>query len=138
MAHWLTRHNSYSSLEALQILRNRADGQQFSLMQAFFSKDRNKRRFHQKELFYRTPARPLLKFFLLYLGKRGFLDGRAGFNYAMLQSFYESMIVLKTRELTGKSSAFATVAQVFSGLPPQAIDPRASLEKLPTHSRSAN
>ena len=76
MAHWLKRHNSYSSLEAQQIERNRATSQQFSLMQAFLAKDRNQRRFHQKELFYRMPARPVLKFLLLYLGKRGFLDGR--------------------------------------------------------------
>jgi hypothetical protein len=57
------------------------------------------RRFHQKELFYKLPARPLAKFLLLYVAKRGFLDGQAGFTYAVLQSFYEYMIVLKTREL---------------------------------------
>ena len=102
MSHWLNKHNSYSSLEAQQILRNRAANQQFSLSQAFLAKDRNQQRFHQKELFYRMPVRPLLKFFMLYLGKRGFLDGRAGLNYAMLQSFYEYLIVLKTKELAGK------------------------------------
>jgi hypothetical protein len=45
------------------------------------------------------PARPLLKFMLLYVAKRGFLDGRAGFTYAVLQSIYEYMIVLKARKL---------------------------------------
>jgi glycosyltransferase involved in cell wall biosynthesis len=100
MSHWLTRHNSYSSLEAQQIMRNRATNREFSLQQAFFAKDINERRFHQKELFYRLPARPFFKFLLLYLGKRGFLDGSAGFHYAMLQSFYEYMIVLKTKELS--------------------------------------
>ena len=34
------------------------------------------------------------------LGKRGFLDGRAGLRYALLQSFYEYMIVLKRSEAT--------------------------------------
>jgi glycosyltransferase involved in cell wall biosynthesis len=112
MTHWLNRHNSYSSLEAQQILRNRAENQKFSPMQAFLAKDRNQRRFHQKELFYRMPARPLLKFFLLYVGKRGFLDGRAGLNYSALQSFYEFMIVLKTKELTGKSAGPAGVEKL--------------------------
>ena len=42
---------------------------------------------------------PLAKFFALYIAKRGFLDGRAGFTYATLQAIYEYMIVLKTREL---------------------------------------
>jgi glycosyltransferase involved in cell wall biosynthesis len=100
MTHWLERHNSYSSLEAQQIVKNRSANQGFNLSQAFFCKDRNQRRFHQKELFYRMPARPLLKFLLLYVGKRGYLDGSAGFRYAVLQSIYEYMIVLKTRELT--------------------------------------
>jgi glycosyltransferase involved in cell wall biosynthesis len=98
MTHWLNRHNSYSSLEAQQIAENRALNQSFSVMQALLAKDYNQRRFHQKELFYRLPARPLFKFLLLYIGKRGFLDGAAGFNYALLQAFYEYMIVLKREE----------------------------------------
>jgi hypothetical protein len=31
--------------------------------------------------------------------KRGFLDGRPGFTYAVLQAMYEAMIVLKVQEL---------------------------------------
>ena len=100
MSHWLARHNSYSSLEAQQILLNRASGESFSPAAALFERDFHRRRYHQKEVFYRLPARPLLKFLLLYLGKRGFLDGRAGFTYAALQAIYEYMIVLKTRELS--------------------------------------
>jgi glycosyltransferase involved in cell wall biosynthesis len=99
LAHWLDRHNRYSTLEAQQILANRAAGEPFSVRKAFFEPDFHARRFHQKELFYRLPARPLVKFLLLYFLKRGFLDGRAGFTYAALQSIYEYMIVLKTREL---------------------------------------
>jgi len=104
VTYWLNRHNSYSSLEAEQIGRNRAANQPLSLEGAFFSKDPNERRFHQKELFYRMPLRPLLKFAALYLGKRGFLDGQEGFQYAVLQSFYEYMIVLKSRELPRKTN----------------------------------
>jgi hypothetical protein len=36
---------------------------------------------------------------MTYFGKRGFLDGRAGLSYSLLQAFYEYMIVLKTREI---------------------------------------
>jgi hypothetical protein len=97
--HWLEKHNSYSTLEAQQVISNRAARNAFRITQAFLAKDRNERRYHQKELFYRMPARPLVKFMLLYVAKRGFLDGSAGFTYAALQSIYEYMIVLKTREL---------------------------------------
>jgi glycosyltransferase involved in cell wall biosynthesis len=99
MGHWLDRHNAYSTLEASQIAANRRDVPSFSPLKAFVCRDFNERRFHQKELFYRLPARPLIKFILLYVMKRGFLDGRAGLTYATLQSIYEYFIVLKTREL---------------------------------------
>jgi glycosyltransferase involved in cell wall biosynthesis len=111
ITHWLDRHNSYSSLEAQQIVANRASKQLFSMSQAFIGKDVNLRRFHQKELFYRMPARPFLKFLLLYVGKRGFLDGIIGFHYAMLQSFYEYMIVLKTKELIRKQNLSAPISR---------------------------
>lgn len=114
MTHWLNRHNSYSSLEAQQIMKNRAARPSFHPSQALFGKDVIERRFHQKELFYRMPARPVVKFLLLYLGKRGFLDGRAGLHYALLQSFYEYMIVLKTKEFSGKAGTPTPVKTLTS------------------------
>lgn len=99
ISHWIERHNSYSTFEAQQSLENRSRNRGFSVIRAFTAKDFHERRFHQKEMFYRVPARPLAKFFLLYFGKQGFMDGRAGFTYAVLQSIYEYLIVLKTREL---------------------------------------
>jgi len=115
LSHWIARHNSYSSFEAQQILLNRASQEPFSLRAAFLERDFNRRRFHQKELFYRLPARPLIKFFLLYVLKRGFLDGRPGFTYALLQSIYETMIVLKVQEL--ESSAQAKPPDALARLP---------------------
>jgi glycosyltransferase involved in cell wall biosynthesis len=97
--HWLTRHNAYSTLEAMQIKANRGTQETFSLRKAFFAADLAERRFHQKEAFYRLPVRPLVKFLALYLVKRGFLDGKAGFTFAVLQAMYEYMIVLKTKEM---------------------------------------
>jgi glycosyltransferase involved in cell wall biosynthesis len=103
IGHWIDRHNSYSLLEAQQIVANRIIEKRFSLIKAFVATDFHERRFHQKELFYRLPFRPLLKFLLLYVAKRGFLDGRAGFTYAVLQAIYEYFIVLKVRELERSS-----------------------------------
>jgi glycosyltransferase involved in cell wall biosynthesis len=128
--HWVNRHNSYSSLEARQTVSNRAANQPFSLLKTVFGKNRNERRFHQKELFYRMPARPLVKFLFLYVGKRGFLDGRTGFRYAMLQAFYEYMIVLKTKELAGKAKSL--VSRVQSTASPDS----GGLENLHAQSRT--
>lgn len=99
VGHWLDRHNSYSKLEAQQIIDNRKGKDTFSIWQAFTASDFHTRRFHQKELFYRLPLRPFIKFLLLYAGKLGFLDGRAGLRYAALQSIYEYFIVIKVMEL---------------------------------------
>ena len=99
LSYWFERHNNYSTYEALQIIDNKRLNTSFSFYSAFFDADFNIRRYHQKELFYRSPARPLIKFVLLYFVKRGFLDGRQGFIYSLLQTIYEFMIVLKVHEL---------------------------------------
>lgn len=111
MGQWIDRHNGYSRFEAQQIISNRQAGEGFSWVKAFTAKDFHLRRYHQKELFYRLPFRPLVKFLLLYVAKRGFLDGRAGFTYAMLQSIYEYFIVLKVRELEAAEAMSSLQAQ---------------------------
>lgn len=98
VSHWIDRHNSYSSLEANQIVGGLVHAE-FSLRKAFTAPNFQERRFHQKEFFHRLPFRPLVKFMFLYVYKRGFLDGRAGMTYALLQAMYDYMIVVKVREL---------------------------------------
>ena len=100
MGHWFDKHNRYSAAEAAQIVHNRKSGAPFSLRKALRSADANERRYHQKELYYRLPMRPLLMFVLLYVVKRGFLDGRAGLTFVLLRCIYEYMIVLKVKELS--------------------------------------
>jgi glycosyltransferase involved in cell wall biosynthesis len=97
--HWLERHRQYADLEAEQTLRNRRNHSPFSLRAALFEKDFHRRRYHQKELFYRLPLRPLIRFLYLYVLRRGFLDGKAGYRYARLQCQYEALIVEKTKAL---------------------------------------
>ena len=96
---WLERHVKYADLEARTIMENRSKGGDFSFLKAFMSSDFTVRRFHQKELFYRLPGRPFIKWFYMVLLRRAFLDGRAGLTYATLQAIYEYFIVLKQREL---------------------------------------
>ena len=105
MRHWLDKHNTYSTMEAHCVLESRHGGTTFSLRDALLARDFNERRRHQKELFYRLPFRPLLKFLYVYVWRRGFLDGAAGFTYARLQAIYEYLIVLKTRELEHRETA---------------------------------
>jgi glycosyltransferase involved in cell wall biosynthesis len=99
LAHWFDKHNRYSTLEARQIVENRAGRRGFSLWKALAARDYTERRYHQKEAFYRMPFRPAVKFFFLYVAKGGFLDGRAGLDYCTLMAVYERMIAMKVREL---------------------------------------
>jgi glycosyltransferase involved in cell wall biosynthesis len=52
-----------------------------------------------KQLFQTLPGKPLLVFLHHYLFRRGFLDGRAGFHWAVDRALYHWQIGLKRREL---------------------------------------
>ena len=103
MAQWVDKHNFYSTQEAEQILADRALQTSWSLRKCFFAETFEEKRRNQKQLFYRLPGRPIVKFFSLYFLKRGFLDGHAGFTYSVLMGFYEYLIVLKAREFAAQS-----------------------------------
>jgi glycosyltransferase involved in cell wall biosynthesis len=99
LTEWFDKHNKYSLFEAMEgmKLREKPVG-----LGALFSRDRFERRRALKELSFRMPLRPLVKFLWMYVLKRGFLDGRAGYTYCKLQAMYEYMIVVKMRELARK------------------------------------
>jgi glycosyltransferase involved in cell wall biosynthesis len=102
IAQWVDKHNFYSTQEAEQLLADR-DGR-WSLRAALFGESFEVRRRNQKQLYYRLPGRPLVKALGLYVLKRGFLDGYAGFAYSVLMGFYEYLIVLKGRELRSQDT----------------------------------
>ena len=99
LTEWFDKHNKYSLFEAMEgmKLREKPVG-----LGALFSGDPFERRRALKELSFRLPLRPLVKFLWMYVLKRGFLDGRAGYTYCKLQAMYEYMIVVKMRELARK------------------------------------
>ena len=113
MAHWLAKHNTYSTMEA-RIIAAGLGEQRLSLRAALFEKDFHARRVAQKALFYRMPGRPLIKWLYLMLVRGGILDGRAGLTYANLQALYEYMIVIKTRELLEGGKAHAGGVRAIS------------------------
>ena len=105
IGHWVARHNRYSDLEAVEALKSQSGQNEARLI---LSRDPNERRRALKAVFFRMPARPLMRFFYSYLWRRGFLDGRAGLTYAMLLSFYEFLIACKTLELKRRNRGLPT------------------------------
>jgi len=94
---WIERHNRYSTYEANETVKALKENP--IKLSSLFSSDCNTRRIELKNISFRMPFRPLLKFLYMYILNRGFLDGRAGWTYCRLQAMYEYMIVLKVREL---------------------------------------
>ena len=94
--HWLSKHNSYSTAEAIETLSSLEHGR-FSV-RSLFSRDAVQRRKALKELSLRLPLRPQLRFLYMYVLKLGVLDGRAGLTYCRLLALYEAMICHKVAE----------------------------------------
>ena len=75
MAHWIAKHNVYSTMEAELIAQGRGLLKP-SLRTAMRDPDFHTRRLHQKALFYRLPARPLLKWlYMVFVGEASSMDG---------------------------------------------------------------
>ena len=101
---WIQRHLGYADLEAATRLEDIGNGTHFSVTKAIFSSDFAEKRYHQKGLFYKMPFRPMIKFFYMVVGRRAFLDGRAGMIYSTLQAIYEYFIVVRTMELQSQKN----------------------------------
>lgn len=98
LSRWIDKHNRYSSDEALETIRQRRSGQ-VNWQELLWGSTEVQRRHALKNLSQRVPLRPVVRFFYMYILLRGFLDGRAGFRWCVLQLFYEYLIVLKAWEI---------------------------------------
>lgn len=91
--HYFERHNRYSDWEGtLRARRTLLDGHE----------PQPTGRRALKALFARLPAKGLVAFLHSFVGRAGFLDGRAGFHYAVARGLYYWQIGLKTREARAK------------------------------------
>ena len=99
MYHWLERHNRYSNWEArvyYNLLTGMTEG---GTIGANLLGNAVQRKRFLKKIWVHLPFRPLLRFFVVYILRFGFLDGRAGYVYACLLSQYEYQIGVKLYEL---------------------------------------
>lgn len=98
LSHWVAKHNAYSSREA-KLLASGDAVRNASIRQALFARNFHERRVAQKAIFYELPCRPLIKWVYMMFIRGAILDGHAGIMYATLQSFYEYLIEIKSREI---------------------------------------
>jgi glycosyltransferase involved in cell wall biosynthesis len=98
---WFSRHNRYSDWEAVL----RAKGALASTGEA-----QPRARRTLKQAFARVPFKGPVSFFYAYVFRLGFLDGRAGFQFAVARAFYYWQVDLKLRELRGAETGEAPAA----------------------------
>jgi glycosyltransferase involved in cell wall biosynthesis len=97
---WVENHNRYSEWEA-SVYRE-LGAEPLDLLELFTRRSVWRRRV-LKRLWVRLPLRPLARFLLYYFVRRGFLDGRQGFAYAVLMGYYEFLVGLKMKEMSTAS-----------------------------------
>jgi len=92
ISEWTARHNRWSDLESQELLRPQETA---GKLEAELSSDPRKRRRLYKGMYYRLPPglRACAYFFFRYVVMLGFLDGRVGFYYNVLQSLWFRVLV---------------------------------------------
>ena len=95
---WLTRHNRYATWEAHLYSRFRQEPVGVGPL-GFLGLDALRRKRVLRRIWVRLPVRPLLRFLIWYVARRGFLDGRQGFYFCVLMAYYELTINAKLYEL---------------------------------------
>lgn len=91
--HWVDRHNKYSDREAIERL------QQSINWKEIFSVHSSSRNKAIKPIVSKLPGWPLIRFFVTYFLKLGFLEGRPAFLYCVNLAYYEFLIQIKIDEL---------------------------------------
>ena len=126
------KHNRYASREALDVLNQRLHifGQQRTLTEESTARQAWIKRFLKESVYNRIPFElsALGYFVFRYVIQLGFLDGRQGFVYHVLQGFwYRFLVGAKVRELEAavrKASTDEEVRSVIARLTRQRLDPQ--------------
>lgn len=98
---WVNKHNRYATLQAQEEMARSNRAHQSHLSSAL-SGSPDDRTLWCKQLWYRLPLylRPLLYFLYRYVCRLGFLDGKEGFVFHVLQAFWYRLLVdIKLDEL---------------------------------------
>ena len=91
---WIDKHNRYAVLHAREELIKRTAGARRPIQPSLIG-DPDQRTLFLKLVWYRLPlyVRPLLYFVYRYLFRLGFLDGKQGFIFHVLQGFWYRLLV---------------------------------------------
>jgi len=95
IALWTTKHNSYSTREAVEFLIAKHNLYEIDTVANLFGNKTERKRWLKENVYFRTPLflRPFMYFVYRYIFKLGFLDGKEGFIFHTLHAFWYRFLV---------------------------------------------
>lgn len=92
---WTTKHNNYSTREAIEFLIHKHNLKQMDSVAKFFGNTTERKRWLKEKFYFRFPLfiRPFLYFSYRYILKLGFLDGKKGVIFHFLHAFWYRFLV---------------------------------------------
>ena len=96
LSEWVERHNKWAALEAMEILaQHGSDGPDNQVTPRLFGNAIERKRFLRTKVYQRFPLfiRPFIFFLYGYFLRMGFLDGKEGLIFHVLQRFWFRFLV---------------------------------------------
>jgi glycosyltransferase involved in cell wall biosynthesis len=100
---WTDKHNGYASREAIEVLNRRFGVLTPEARNKTMSAQARARRYGKEKIYLRLPAgvRAIAYFLYRYLVRLGFLDGKAGLYFHLMQGlWYRTLVDAKVDEIT--------------------------------------
>ncbi|QQS35702.1 MAG: glycosyltransferase family 2 protein [Ignavibacteriales bacterium] len=103
---WTTKHNNYSTREAVEFLIAKHNLNKLDSVANLFGNKTERKRWLKEKFYFKVPlfVRPLLYYIHRYIFKFGFLDGKEGFIFHYLHAFwYRFLVDVKVYQLESLS-----------------------------------
>lgn len=102
---WVRKHIRYADLESDEWVKLRYGQEAGASAERLFTRTMKYRQYLRREVWPRTPFKPMLRFVYMYFLRLGILDGAAGLHMAMMMTAYEYMIELLYRDKLNRVEA---------------------------------
>lgn len=102
---WIRKHIRYADLESDEWVKLKYGQEAGASAEQLFRHTLKYRQYLRREIWPRTPLKPVLRFFYMYFLRLGVFDGIAGLHMATMMSVYEYMIELLYRDKLSRIEA---------------------------------
>lgn len=98
ISEYLNKHIKYADMESDEWVKSAMGVKSEAHARQLFKDQLRLRQWIRREVWPRTPLKPVIRFIYMYFFRFGFMDGRAGWHLASLMASYEYMIELLYKE----------------------------------------